>query len=798
MKNKFYGLSNTFRCFANLATLLPAICAVNMAFSQVAAPIFDPIAGQSNVGFYVAVSSSTPECDIHYTTNGLEPTKNDPKIPATNLLLISRNLTIKAKAWAGESASQVTTAQYQVTGAIVAGGTHAIAVKSNKAVYSWGNSNYGKLANGLGTSTDFINPALAKYSAAASDILANGTDCAAGLHHSLVLDENGYVRSFGSNSAAQLGINSLGTSTYYYPYFVRRSAITGDYLLNIESIAASGNYSAAVSASGEVYTWGDKANFRLGRAVASNDNYFAKQVRTNSTTNLTGIRQIACGGSHMLARTPHPSESQGGLGQLWVWGTNSNGQLGLGNTTNQTYATLLSSITGVHDMSAGASHSVIVRWDATYQGAVFCFGSEEYGKLGNNVSSTAFRGITTNKTTPVATLKAVGVPLTGIVQVSAGPEHTLALDSQGCVWAWGNNAAGALGDNTTTNQKMAVQVKAPSGTGFLGNIVKVSAGGDSTNGVSFAIAADGTVYAWGRNANGQLGLGHKTSPVKLPTVVPNLKLTNSASPVVSLTSTLTQAHEPAVLNLTATATDADGANDISHVVFECNGLVVATASSSPYTASVPSLHGGNHTVKATAYDLAGTSHSVIHTISVKSVVNLELIDGIATENGSDHGMIRLKRGNANSSDLPVSLVLSGTAANSVDYETVSLTAMIPAGADHLNIPIIAKIDYLSEPEEDLVVSVAASLAYVTGSQPTATVIIMDHLVYDGDGLTEEQERALGTSPILADTDGDGVNDDVDEFPLDPSRSTFSPTSGDMQAPLVTLVSPTSAVCISGP
>lgn len=64
---------------------------------------------------------------------------------------------------------------------------------------------------------------------------------------------------------------------------------------------------------------------------------------------------------------------------------------------------------------------------------------------------------------------------------------------------------------------------------------------------------------------------------------------------------------------------------------------------------------------------------------------------------------------------------------------------------------------------------------------------------DGDGLTYYEERAKGLSPLLSDTDGDGVYDGEDEFPLDSSRSALFSTEGDETAPVVTVQSPASLV-----
>lgn len=86
-----------------------------------------------------------------------------------------------------------------------------------------------------------------------------------------------------------------------------------------------------------------------------------------------------------------------------------------------------------------------------------------------------------------------------------------------------------------------------------------------------------------------------------------------------------------------------------------------------------------------------------------------------------------------------------------------------------------------------------------GQLKAAFALRFETLGIDADGLSDEQEQALGTSPVLADTDGDGINDNLDAFPLDASRwLPMTPTSGDVTAPVVTLMEPATAVYVSGP
>ncbi|MCL1983769.1 MAG: hypothetical protein FWG58_00020, partial [Methanomassiliicoccaceae archaeon] len=100
--------------------------------------------------------------------------------------------------------------------------------------------------------------------------------------------------------------------------------------------------------------------------------------------------------------------------------------------------------------------------------------------------------------------------------VAAGGAHSLALKSDGTVWAWGWNAQRQLGDGTGTERSTPVQVKGPGGTGYLTNVIAIAAGGNH----SMALKEDGTVWAWGYDLYGQLGDGDsggadKSTPIQV-------------------------------------------------------------------------------------------------------------------------------------------------------------------------------------------------------------------------------------------------------------------------------------------
>lgn len=259
-----------------------------------------------------------------------------------------------------------------------------------------------------------------------------------GKNHFLVLKEDGSVWGWGDHKYGQLGANGSTTST---PIPIQEE--NGNRLLNIKAIAAGGNHSVAlfekIDKDGKlitkVLTWGDNTFGQLGHSLDNSMSKLPQEVVGLTTR----IIAIAAGDNHTLA----VDES----GQVWAWGRNAFGQLGLGE------------------------------------------------KDKNNFSPEPLK-------TPV---KVKGLP-NSIVAVATGAEHSVALDSNGTVWAWGRNTAGQLGNGTTTNVN-------PEPTEVLGlsNIVEIAAGANHT----LALKQDSTnVYAWGSNAYGQLGDGGLESKLR--------------------------------------------------------------------------------------------------------------------------------------------------------------------------------------------------------------------------------------------------------------------------------------------
>lgn len=199
---------------------------------------------------------------------------------------------------------------------------------------------------------------------------------------------------------------------------------------------------------------------------------------------------VSAGGYHTVAAKAD--------GTVVTWGRNSYGQLGGGESLSLTRpypGSPLATLSGVRDVSAGIWHTIALKSDGTVWG----WGANPQGMIGNGTTST--------QVTPV---QASG--LTDAIAIAAGDRHSLALKADGTVWAWGLNASGQLGRGVGnyTDSLVPVQV-----SGLI-DVIAIAAGGKR----SMALKKDGTVWAWGLNANATSDTSATASPV--PIQVPGL------------------------------------------------------------------------------------------------------------------------------------------------------------------------------------------------------------------------------------------------------------------------------------
>ena len=280
---------------------------------------------------------------------------------------------------------------------------------------------------------------------------------AAGLSHSLAVDANGGLSSWGDDSYGQLGIGRRVASNT--PIAV---SVTGQF----RKVASGPGHNLALKTDGTLWAWGRNNVGQVGNGSSLN---VSAPVQIGS-----GFADVEVGGSYWNGGHSLALKTDG---TLWAWGQNEVGQLGDSTTTSRLRPVQIGS--GFAGIAGGGAHSVAVKTDGT----LWAWGSNDSGQLGD--------GTTTNRMAPVQ----IG---TGFVAVAAGEQHSLAKKSDGTLWAWGLNSNGQVGNGTTTNQLRPVQI----GTGYA----SIGAGVRQ----SFAARTDGTLWAWGRNSACYLGDGTST------------------------------------------------------------------------------------------------------------------------------------------------------------------------------------------------------------------------------------------------------------------------------------------------
>ena len=174
-------------------------------------------------------------------------------------------------------------------------------------------------------------------------------------------------------------------------------------------------------------------------------------------------------------------------GGVYTWGYNAFGQLGDGTTTNRLAPVALSGTlsSGVTAIAGGYYYSLAIQ-----NGGVYAWGANNYGQLGD--------GTTTERHAPVAL---TGTLSSGVTAIAGSFGFCLAIQS-GHVYAWGSNGFGELGDGTTT-QHLTPELIDPTD---LNNVVAIATAGNA----SYALSSDGSLWTWGYNSYGELGLGNTT------------------------------------------------------------------------------------------------------------------------------------------------------------------------------------------------------------------------------------------------------------------------------------------------
>lgn len=394
---------------------------------------------------------------------------------------------------------------------VSAGSSHTLALKSNGTLWSWGNNYQGQLGNGTTGGYTDANPYPVQVG---TD--TNWTAISSGYNHSLALKANGTLWAWGENILGQVGTGETSTQGISTPTQIMTES-------KWRNISAGGFFSTAIKTDGTLWVWGD--------------NYYGQIANgnTNTTPNPTQVgaelwKSVEAGRTHILAGKTD--------GTVWAWGDVNGSQ-----SNSATSPEIIAGIKGITQFTAGTSTSYVINSN----GEMYVWGLNNLGQLGlgnaeSPISQPKLNSSKNNEIVMVASghgfstvvlyssgkMKAWGynsdynlgtgtndgknapveLPLVGNnnISVSTGFGHTLALKDDGTAWGWGDNESGAVGTGSGNNHEIT-PVQIGDNNDWLGII--------SGSFASAGIKVDGTLWTWGSNFNGTIGNG-TTSSVTRP------------------------------------------------------------------------------------------------------------------------------------------------------------------------------------------------------------------------------------------------------------------------------------------
>jgi alpha-tubulin suppressor-like RCC1 family protein len=310
---------------------------------------------------------------------------------------------------------------------------------------------------------------------------------------------NGHVWGWGDDLEGQIGQGgawNLSTTPIEIPGLSR-----------IVAIAAGANTAYALQSGGAVWGWGDNSQDELG------DGAYSRRQQPQRIRAPRGVVAIAAGGWSAYALTRN--------GTVWAWGDNALGQLGTPGPLPRAIPDRVQHLSGVIAIAAGEGNGYALRRGGT----VWAWGDASVGQLGRQPCGLAGSG---ERRCPPP-----GVPveirgLRGVTAIAAGADTVYALRRNGSVWAWGDNGFGALGSRL--RRQFDDQPTQVSG---LAHVVAIAAGSST----AYAVLRGGSVWAWGRGVDGELGDGSPTNgsvPARVLTRAPVMEVVGGGAMAYAL------------------------------------------------------------------------------------------------------------------------------------------------------------------------------------------------------------------------------------------------------------------------
>lgn len=343
-----------------------------------------------------------------------------------------------------------------------------------KDMFCWGSTIHGELGLGGIEDENILIPRELDFKKAAEI-----QQIACGENYTVVITQIGEIYSCGNNDYGQLGHEKGRKRLQLIPgldAFVFKKAACGAY------------HTLAINEWGQLFSWGSNTEGQLG---LNSKNFMESSPRMVKTLGTSVVVQIACGMKHAFALTNN--------GELYSWGSNSEGQLGLGTDTKyEIKPKFISAFIGIPIafIACGGYHSIAI----SKSGAVFGWGKNTFGQLGLNDTQDR------NLPCQLQTLQNAK-----ICYAACGEEFSVFLTVDGGVFTCGAGMYGQLGHGSNSNEILPRQVMELMGS----TVTQISCGKRHTLAL---VPSRGRVYAWGLGGAGQLG-NHSTRSVTTPQVV---------------------------------------------------------------------------------------------------------------------------------------------------------------------------------------------------------------------------------------------------------------------------------------
>jgi alpha-tubulin suppressor-like RCC1 family protein len=352
--------------------------------------------------------------------------------------------------------------------ATVACGTYnTLAIKQDGALWAWGLNDYGQLGQGTIDSRAHAAPTQVGHA-------HDWVTVSCGYGDGFAVKRDGTLWAWGNNCdmGGNLGLGPYDWRTTSGAWFDEWSPTRVGHASDWTAVHYGYFHGLALKKDGTLWGWGGNFYGALGTGKATFRWAPAKVGHGRNWTAAVG------GGDFSLALKKD--------GTLWASGANVWGNLGLGDTANRRSPTKVGSAHDWAAVSAGIGYSLATRRDGT----LWAWGDNTFGELGLGDTSERHAPTQVGNAHDWAAVACLG-------------HHSLALKRDGTLWAWGENCYGQLGVGDTTDRHSPTQVGASRDWAAI-------APGAADSYHTVALKRDGTLWAWGFNRFGQLGLGDST------------------------------------------------------------------------------------------------------------------------------------------------------------------------------------------------------------------------------------------------------------------------------------------------